>query len=88
MAKIRLGVYTVTEEDMNMLTKLFADPLMAQQFVSFLDKVKRTNEQLHGQTAQMYLMTDSPEQRAMSLAYKGKAEFALEMTQLVKQVNK
>lgn len=88
MAKIRFGVYTVTEEDMNMLTKLFADQLMAQQFVSFLDKVKRTNEQLHGQTAQMYLMTDTPEHRAMALTYRGKAEFALEMAQLVKQVNK
>ncbi len=35
---------------------------MAQQFVFLFDKVKRTNEQLHGQTKQMYLMTDSPEQ--------------------------
>ncbi len=88
MAKIRFGCYDVTEEDMNLLTKLFADPLAAQQFVSFLNKVQRSNEKLHDTTAKMYLMTDTPEHRAMALTYRGKAEFALEMAQLVKQVNK
>lgn len=88
MAKIRFGCYNVTEEDMNMLTKLFADPLTAQQFVSFLNKVQRENERLQGEAARMYLMTDEPANRAMALSYKGKAEFALDLMQLVKQVNK
>ena len=88
MAKIRFGCYAVTEEDMNMLTKLFADPLTAQQFVSFLNKVQRENERLQSEAARVYLMTDEPANRAMALSYKGKAEFAAEMVQLIKQVNK
>jgi len=84
----RIGNYDVSDAEMNVLAKVFADPILANQFISLLENVKRSNEVLHGKTAQMFLMTDAPAQRAMSLTYKGKAEFAAEMVQLIKQVNK